>query len=88
MELNRQLCYIMSNINNSNDLFQYSNSCNLLNQGNVRLLLQPELIHDKVDLHRHTHFLKQHSDLWYDIQGQSRVTGSTIYRSLGLDTLK
>ena len=31
LELNRQLCYIMSDINNSNDLFECSNTCNLLN---------------------------------------------------------
>ena len=87
LELNKQLCYIMSDINN-NDLFECSHTCDLLNQANVRLLLQPEVIQDRVDLHKHTQFLKQQSDLWYDIQKQSRVTGSTIYRSLGLDTLK
>ena len=49
----------MSDINNSNDLFECSDTCDLLNQGNVRLLLQPELIQEKVDLHKHTQFLMQ-----------------------------
>ena len=59
LELNKQLCYIMSDINNNNDLFECSHICDLLNQANVRLLLQPEVIQDRVDLHKHTQFLKQ-----------------------------
>ena len=50
LELNRQICYIMSEINNTSHLHECSNLCDLQEQANVRLLLNPHLIADKVNL--------------------------------------
>ena len=56
------MCYIMSQINKTNDLYICTDRINLNDQGNVKLLLNSELIQHKVNLDVHTHVVKQRSD--------------------------
>ena len=88
LQLNRNICYIMSEINKTNDLYICTDRIDLNDQGNVKILLDPEFIQHKIDLDVHTHVVKQRSDKWFKLRKEARVTGSTMYRSLGLDTLK
>ena len=78
----------MSEINGSNHLFECSNISDLDNKYNVRLLLKPNQIASKVDLNRHTHLVKQRSVMWFQLRNEARITGSTIYNGIGLDTLR
>ena len=78
----------MLEINKTNDLHICTDRTNLNGQGNVKLLLALELIQHKINLDVHTHVVKQRSDKWFKLRKEARVTGSTMYRSLGLDTLK
>ena len=47
----------MSEINKTNDLYICTDRINLNDQANVKLLLDPELIQNKVNLDVHTHML-------------------------------
>ena len=87
LQLNQNI-YIMSEINKTNDLYICTDKINLNDQGTVKILLDPELIEHKVDLDVHTHVVKQRSDKWFKLHKEARVTGSTMYISIGLDTLK
>ena len=67
----------MSVINNTNQKNKCSNLCDLQEQANVRLLLNPHLIADKVNLNLHTHLVKQHTVEWFHLCKKARVTGSS-----------
>ena len=41
-----------------------------------------------MDLDKHTNVVKQRSMKWFQLCKEANVTGSTLYRSIGLDTLK
>ena len=88
LQLNRQICYIMSEINGTNHLFEYSNLSDLDKKYNIRLLLRPDQISMKVDLNTHTHLVKQRSVMWFQLRNQARITESTIYNRIVLDSLK
>ena len=55
----------MSEINRTNDLYICTDRINLNEQGNVKILLHPELIAHKINLDVHTHVLKQRSEKWF-----------------------
>ena len=86
--LNRNLCYIMLELNKSNDLYVCTDEVNLSQQANVKLLLDPKHFQHKVNLDIHTDVVKQSSSKWYKLHKEARVTGSTLYKALGLDSLK
>ena len=50
--------------------------------------MKPKQIASKVDLNRHTHLVKQRSVMWFQLRNEARITGSTIYNGIGLDTLR
>ena len=41
-----------------------------------------------MDLNKYTHVVKQKSEKWFELWREAKVTGSTLYTSKGLDTLK
>ena len=47
LELNRQICYILSEINGTDDLYQCTKMVDLELQGNCKMLLLPKLIEKK-----------------------------------------
>ena len=53
-------------------------------------LLPPEEISGIIDLTDETNYeyIKQQSDMWCSVRKQYRVTASTLYRAMGLDTLQ
>ena len=61
LQLNHNICYIMSEINRTNDLYICTDRINFNEQGNVKILLHPELIAHKINLDVHTHVVKQRS---------------------------
>ena len=67
LELNHKICYIMSEINRTNDLYICADRINLNEQGNVKILLYPELIAHKINLDVHTHVVKQRSEKWFQL---------------------
>ena len=88
LELNRQICYILAEINGSDDLYQCSNNVDLETQPNAQMLLKQEYTEDKINLDVHTHVVKQRTDKWFQLRKQAHVTGSSLYKAIGLDTLK
>ena len=64
------------------------NTLELNKQGNVKLLHDPERLGTKMDLDKYTHVVKQRSIKCFQLHKEAKVTGSTLYRSIGLDTLK
>ena len=88
LQLCKNICYIMSNINENNNVFACGTEIDLKKQSNLKILRQPETFSNKVNLDIHTHVVKQRTQKWMELRKQSNVTGSSMYRSLGLDTLK
>ena len=65
LELNRQICHILAEINGSDDLYQCSNNVDFETQPNAQMLLKLAYIEDKINLEVHTHVVKQRSDKWF-----------------------
>ena len=58
-------------------------------QANVFQLLPPEARLESVDLSQEdcVQYIKQGSDLWHEQRKKAQITGSTLYRALGLESL-
>ena len=59
-----------------------------VNQCNMKTLHSPNKLVNKMDLQKNTHIVKQKSDLWFELRNKCRVSGSTLYTSKGVDTVK
>ena len=61
----------------------------LSNMGNCFLLLTPEIVSKHIDLSEecNSEYIKQGTPQWHNIRKKSRLTGSTMYAAIGLDTL-
>ncbi|CAG2219838.1 unnamed protein product [Mytilus edulis] len=55
-------------------------------QGNYKCL--KDGIHLNEPMDQDSNIMKQRSNAWHELRNGSRITGSTIFRALGLDTLK
>ncbi|CAG2230153.1 unnamed protein product [Mytilus edulis] len=83
-----KLGYAVSCLNGtSNNYIQGSKSTIFLNrQGNYKCL--KDGIHLNEPMDQDSNIMKQRSNAWHELRNGSRITGSTIFRALGLDTLK
>ena len=88
LQLNKRICSIMASINQNLENFAKDDIIDLSTNSNLKLLHDPEVLKSKVNLNNHHDLIKQRSELWFEIQKKAYVTGSTIYKSLGLDNLK
>ena len=88
LQLNKDICYILLEINGTNDIFCCSKTVNLSGQSNVKLLHIPEELESKVNLKSNPHIVKQRSNMWFELRKEARITGSTIYKGIRLETLK
>ena len=91
LELNLKITSVMAALNNNGDVHigDDVHHINLTNFGNNYQLLPPELVSIFMDLdcEENAQFIKQHTNKWFEVREQARVTGSTLNTAIGLDTL-
>lgn len=81
LQINLQLGYYLSTLHDVQHLYSLDSRVHLSDQGNYFEL--------KSDLETNdSRFVKQKSDQWFQLRNRAQVTGSTVYRALGLDSLK
>ena len=88
LNLNKKSCYILADINGNINCMAKRNVVSFIKQNNVKMLHKPEDLQKKINLNEYTHIMKQRSEMWLELRKQAKVTGSTMYRALRLDTLK
>ena len=90
LQFNLDLFKLLANLNNVRHWIPETQHVFLQNQPNYFSLLPPERLSHLLDLEDRNHFrsVKQRSDEWYNLRKKSRLTGSTMYKALGLDTLR
>ena len=81
LEVLDKICQYIAVLNQSDKLYQTGQFVNLSSQPNCVELSENEETDD-------TRFIKQRTEKWHSVRKEASVTGSTIYQSLGLDTLK
>ena len=76
-------------INGWPPLDEENNHTNLSAMPNCFQLLHPDEVGRDVDLNNPSHYeyIKQGSTQWHNVRKLARVTGSSLYRAIGLDTL-
>jgi hypothetical protein len=75
-----RICFSLSILLTSNSLYSSEQEINLQSCKNYNELLEQETDNPR--------YIKQRSDKWMNIRKKAKVTGSTLYEALGLDTLK
>ena len=63
LKLNEQICYILADINENANLMPAEKIIKFANQCNMKTLHSPNKLVNKMDLQKHTHVVKQKSDL-------------------------
>ena len=71
LHLNKCICNIMATINQNSEKFCTEDIIDLNTKTNLKLLHDPEVLQSKVDLKDHPEFIKQRSNLWFDMQKKS-----------------
>ena len=91
LEINIQLTKLLSTIQRNSDVHVNLDlrHIELSEQSNCFMLLPPDIAKYAVDLENddNSHYVKQGSKKWFQMHKLSRVTGSTLRASIGLDTL-
>ena len=91
LEINIQLTKLLSTIQQNSDVHVNLDlrHIELSEQSNCFMLLPPDIAKYAVDLENddNSHYVKQGSKKWFQMHKLSRVTGSTLRASIGLDTL-
>ena len=91
LEINIQLTKLLSTIQRNGDVHVNLDlrHIELSEQANCFMLLPPDIAKYAVDLENddNSHYVKQGSEKWFEMHKLSRVTGSTLRASIGLDTL-
>ena len=91
LEINIQLTKLLSTIQRNSDVHVNLDlrHIELSEQSNCFMLLPPDIAKYAVDLENddNSHYVKQGSEKWFQMRKLSRVTGSTLRASIGLDTL-
>ena len=83
LECNEKLCEHIARIHNATKYLRSSQEVHLQTQGNLVCLADSENSDDVPPAH-----IKQRSERWFQIRKTSLVTGSTINKAIGLETLK
>lgn len=87
-ELNLSICRSIAHVRGVSSLIPLSRYVDVSTWGNAFRLLHPDVISQFFDLEREHMFIKQGTHQWKEQRLLARVTGSTLFRALGLDTLK
>ena len=91
LEINVLCTKIMAILNSNHDVHIGSNVWHIIftEHANNFQLLPPEVVQLFMDLddEDNVQFVKQRSKKWFEIRSKARITGSTMYAALGLDTL-
>ena len=90
LNLNLDLCKVLSQCQGTTNLIPSSRYVLLHKQSNFHYLLPSEYVQTQMDLNSGTNsmYVSQGSQLWKDMRKEAPVTGSSMYRALGLETLK
>ena len=83
LKCNERLCQHAAQIDNAVKYLRSSKEVNIQTQGNLVCLANSETDEDL-----QPHLVKQRSERWLHIRKTFVVTGSTIHKAIGLDTLK
>ena len=77
-------------INGIDSLVPDSKFVHLHKQANYFPLLPSEYVSNYIDLEdeANTQFCSQRSEIWHGLRSKARITGSSMFRALGFDTLK
>ena len=91
LEINLQLTRLLSKIRKNIDVHVDLDNrhIKLSDQTNFFFLLPPEIVSMSVDLtiEENSQYIKQGSGLWHEQRSSTRVTGSSLRNTIGLDTL-
>ena len=90
INVNLDICKELARIQLNSNLLSDSRFVKLHKQANYFALLPSEYVSQYIDLEykENTQFCSQRSPIWYCLQQKNLVTGSSMYKGLGLDTLK
>lgn len=86
LDINTSLLLIGSNVNNTLNLFSQSDKVDVYSQSNLYTLKDVEDLPES--LCEDIRFTKQRTSKWHEVRDKFKLTGSTIFAGLGLDTLK
>ena len=85
---NHELCEIMAHVNDNADILVHSDSMDIEDQMNVRVLLPPDKLPEPFDLERNPQLIKQRSEEWFKLRKKAVITASSAFNVLGLHTVK
>ena len=88
LNVNRELCEILSYINETHELFNTTGVVHFHDQPNFKILMEPDEISDFFEENDNTVYVKQRTEIWARIREMCAVTGSTMHKALGLSTLQ
>ena len=91
LEVNIKTTEIMAALNNNLDVHirQKARHINLIEHANNFQLLPPDVVRLVLDITKeeNVQYIKQRSNEWFEVRKSARVTGSSVNRAIGLDTL-
>ena len=91
LEVNIKITEIMAALNNNLDVHirDKARHINLIEHSNNFQLLPPEIVKMVLDIDKEENYqyIKQRTTEWFKIRKNACVTGSTLNKALGLDTL-
>ena len=91
LEMNIKTTEIMAALNNNLDvhIHQKARHINLTEHANNFQLLPPEVVRLVLDITKeeNVQYIKQRSQEWFEVRKSARVTGSSVNKAIGLDTL-
>ena len=84
------LCKMLAHMNGVGSLIPETHFVQLHKQANFFPLLPAEFVSQYLDLElkENTQFCAQRSKIWHRLRNKARVTGSTMFKALGFESLK
>ena len=90
LQLNIDICSILGQLNGSSCCVAENKYVKLQKQPNFFGLLPSEYVscHMNLEIEPNTKYCSQYSTLWWKLCKKAIITGSTLYKGLGFETLK
>ena len=88
VNVKRDLCSILSKMNNMDEEYQDTGYVDLNIQSNMDILFPPEILKKYCNLSECPELVKQITEEWYNLCKESRVTGSTCFKAVGFGLLR
>ena len=90
IELNLNIVWVIAGSQGTDSLIPSTRSVTMSKQPNVFLLKSPSEVSSFADLNitDNSSYMKQHSSKWHVLHNSAMVTGSTLGKAIGLQTLK